>query len=395
MTNKLRAVATALLLGTATLGGSAILLSAPAMAANVRPEIGGFLKEAQSLAAAGNYKAALAKISQAEGVSDKTSDESSIISQMKQYIGVKSGDASLGGSAAARAKFSNDYNARNYAAVIADGDLLAKNGGLTNSDKQVIAQSYYLMKNAAGCVKYIKANFAGPDDTTLELLNRCAYDAGDEATQRTALETLVSRSGKTEHWAALLKQSERAKALTDHQSLDIYRLKNLTGTIATAEEYILLAQLAIQLKLPGEAQAVVEKGVAAGVLKDARSQRLLTLAKTQAAQQNAGRAAAAAAAAKDPNGDALIAIAEQKWGIGDKGALADAQAAQAKAKDKDNAALVLGKAQIANGLKADAAKTFNGVKSTPNANMIAHLYALYSNKAPSAEAAPAKGAKKK
>ena len=48
---KLRAVPTALLLGAATLSGAAMILSAPAMAANVRPSVGTPLKEAQSLAA--------------------------------------------------------------------------------------------------------------------------------------------------------------------------------------------------------------------------------------------------------------------------------------------------------------------------------------------------------
>ena len=392
--NKLRSALAAALLGTAAIAGAAALLSVPAMAANVRPEVGTPLQEAQKLAASGNYKAAMAKVNEAESVPGKTADESDIIAKMKSFVGVKSGDASLGGLAAAKAKFGNDYAARNYSAVIAAGDTLKSLGGLGTSEKQVIAQSYYLNKNAAGCVKYIKANLTSPDDTTLELLNRCAYDANDEDTQRQALETLVSHSGKTENWNSLLKLSERSKGMNDHQTLNIYRLENNTGTIAGKDEYTTLAQLAIQLKLPAEAQAVVEKGAAAGVLNDARSQRLLALAKTQAAAQKGGLAAAAAAAAKDPNGDALIQVAEQQLTQGDAaGAVASATAAQAKAKDKDNAAMVLGQAQLAAGKKAEAAKTFNSIKSTPNATMIAHLYALYSAKAP-AVAAPKAPAKK-
>ena len=61
---------------------------------------------------------------------------------------------------------------------------------------------------------------------------RCAYDAGDEATQRQALETLVAHTGKPEYWNDLLKMTEHGQGMRDHDTLDIYRLKLLTGTIS-------------------------------------------------------------------------------------------------------------------------------------------------------------------
>ncbi len=60
--SKLRAAATAILLGTAAVTMTAFA----AQAATVSPRVGAALKEAQSLAAAGNYKAAMAKINEAE-----------------------------------------------------------------------------------------------------------------------------------------------------------------------------------------------------------------------------------------------------------------------------------------------------------------------------------------
>ena len=38
--------------------------------------------------------------------------------------------------------------------------------------------------------------------------------------------------------------------MRDHDTLDIYRLKLLTGTISGKDEYTTLAQLALQLRLP-------------------------------------------------------------------------------------------------------------------------------------------------
>ncbi len=123
--SRLRAVATAFLLGTATVCGGAMILSAPASAA-VRAIVGKPLQEAQSLAAQGNYKAAMAKVNEAAAATGKTAEEDKIIGQMKEYIAIKSGDTST--AAGAKAKFANDYNARNYKAVIEDSEALKKTG---------------------------------------------------------------------------------------------------------------------------------------------------------------------------------------------------------------------------------------------------------------------------
>ena len=94
-------------------------------------------------------------------------------------------------------------------------------------------------------MKYSKT--LGGSDTALELQARCAYEIGDEATQRRAYEQLVARSGKPEYWKGLLKLGERSRGLNDHNTLDINRIRFMTGTIETKEEYTLLAQLALQL----------------------------------------------------------------------------------------------------------------------------------------------------
>lgn len=382
MTNNLRALACALALSTAALGGATVLLCAPAQAAAVRPEIGTALTEAKNLAAAGNYKAAMAKINEAEAVSGKTSDESQIISQMKQYVGVKSGDASIGGAAAAKKKFGDDYAAKNYAEVIAAGDTLKKLGALDVSSEQVIAQAYYLKGDKTGCVKYIKATLgmnAGED--TLQLLNRCAYDANDDETQRQVLETLVSRTGKPDYWASLLKLSEQASGLSDHQTLDLYRIKLLTGNVTAKDEYTLLAQLAMQLGFPAEGAAVITKAQAAKLLTDDRSNKLLALAKTQAAADDANMAKNIASANAAPNGDALIKIGEDQVSMGKaKDAIATIQAGMKKpVNDKNNAAIRLGVAYLNAGQKADAVKTLDSVKGPAGdkAAMVAHLWSLY------------------
>jgi hypothetical protein len=381
--SKARAVAAAFLLGAATVCGAGMILSVPAEAASVRPEVGNPLKEAQSLAAAGNYKAAMEKVNQANAVSNKDADEISIIAQMKQYIAVKSGDVSIGGAVAAKAKFTNDYNARKYNDVIADGELLKKSGALDVASQQVVAQAYYLSGDKKGCIKYIKTNFGnGASDPTLELLVRCAYDANDDETQRQTLESLVAHTGKPEYWNNLLKLSEHGQGMRDHDSLDIYRLKLLTGTISGKDEYITLAQLAIQLGFPAEAQAVIEKGQAAKILNDERTNRLLARAKSDATADAAGLSKSLAAANAAPKGDALVKIGEDQWGQNKaKDAIETIKAGMAKPlDDKNNAQIRLGMAYIAAGQKADAQKALDAVKPanpSDKSAMVAHLWSLY------------------
>jgi hypothetical protein len=373
--SKLRAALTAILMGTAAVGAVSVVSSLPAEAATVSAKVGPLLKEAQSLAQAGNYKAASAKLNDADKVKS-TPDDAAIINQLRQYIAIKSGDTST--KEGAKAKFANDYNAKNYKAVIADQEALRKVGALDANAMQIIAQSYYLSHDAAGCIRYIKSNFKSPGDATLELLMRCAYDAGDDDTQRAALETLVSHSGKPEYWKNLLRLSERSKGLSDHNTLDVNRLRLMTGNINTKDEYILLAQLALQLHLAAEAQNVLEKGFDAKVLNDDRSKKLLELAKTQAASNAANEAKSLADAQKQPQGDALVAVGENMIGEGKaKQAIGVIQDALKKPlKDEANARVRLGQAYLAAGQKADAVKAFAAVKSPQKDAMIAHLWSL-------------------
>ena len=173
-----------------------------------------------------------------------------------------------------------------------------------------------------------------------------------------------------------------------------YTDRGQPGTLASKDDYINMAQLDLQLGFPQEASAVLDKGTAAGLLNDDRSKKLQALAKQQSAQAASGQAAALAAA-KD--GDAMIKVAEQQAGAGDaKDAVTTAKAAMAKSpKDKDQAAIVLGWAQVAAGQGSDAVKTLKADSGDGNGPMIAHLYAIYAAHPGAGGAAPADAPAKK
>jgi tetratricopeptide (TPR) repeat protein len=295
---------------------------------------------------------------------------------MKNYIAVKSGDASIGGVAGAKAKFANDYNAGKFRDVIADGEQLKKLNALDAQSQLIVGQAYYKANDYAGCVRYLKT--IPQSDTALELQARCAYEVGDEATQRSAFEQLVARSGKPEYWKGLLKLGERSRGLSDHNTLDINRIRSLTGTLESKEEYTLLSQLALQLGNAAEAQSYIEKGAAAKVLTDDRSMKLLALAKQQAAANLAKEPAALAAAKAAPQGDDLVKVGENMIGEGKaKDAVGVIQEGLKKPlKDQANGQMRLGQAYLAAGQKAEARAAFSKVKTPEKDAMVAHLWFL-------------------
>ncbi len=368
----LRAALTAILLGTAAVGGAALVMAAPAQAATVSAKVGPLLKEAQAMISAKNYNGAKAKLNEAESVAS-TPDDRSIINSFKNLIAVSSADPNT--PQGAKAKFAQDYNAGRYKDVIADAEYLRKQGVFDAQSQLIVGQAYYKAGDFAGCVRYSKT-LSG--DTALELMARCAYETGDDVTQRQALESLVSRSGKPEHWKLLLKISDRTSGLSDHNSLDINRIRLLTGNITTKDEYTLLAQLALQLGNAAEAQGIVEKGIAAKVLNDDRSTRLLNLAKTQAAANAANLQKNLAAARSQPQGDALLKVGEQMIGEGKaKEAIGVIQEGLKKPlKDPANGQIRLGHAYLAAGQKADALAAFAKVKAPAKDAMVAHLWTL-------------------
>ena len=377
ITKKIRAVSTALVLGTAAMA----VATMPANAA-MRSVVGKPLQEALSLAKAGNYTAACTQVKKAEAAGGLTAEESKGTNQMKEYVAAASkGAACAEGSVGAQAKFNADWNGRKFRDVIADEEVLRKYNVLNAQSMIVIAQAYEQLGDYKGCVKYADAHSsAGAEMAKRGML--CAFKAGDDNTARDLALKLVAQSPTPDNWDQLLKQAEHAKQLSDPQTLDIYRLKLLTGNLKGADEYFMLSQMLIAARDMNEAALVVDKGVQAKLLVDARAQRLAALAKKNAADENANIAKAQAAAQKQAKGDDLIKVGEALTGMGryaDAVTAIEAGIGKGVA-DADNAAVRLAVAQYGAKQKAQALSGLDkAAKNAKNANgkMIAQMWALY------------------
>jgi len=408
LTGTRRALSVALLLGTAAVAGHAItghsVVIGTAEAAAVRPVVGKPLQQAQALAAKGDYKAAMAAVNQADAASGKTADESKVIDQMRSYIAAKSGNASTyeaqiaagkGNAAVARNLIRAHYMQKEYAKVIKDAEIVRRFGAMDSATQTLIAQAYFLSGNYAGTIRFLKGR---TDLDSVKLIYGAAFKLNDMVAIQGALEQLILATGNVEYWRGGIEIAEHQRPLTDHQTLDLLRLRVLTGTVRSDtggdDDYSQLAQIAIQLGFPGEAQAVLEKGMAAGVVKGERANRLMAMAKGQADKQ---KAALPQLEAQAKTGDDLVKLGEAWAGFGDTAkaqALIERGIKQGVTKTYE-ADIALGQVLLARGSRDAAAKIFAAV---PKADIkgwnIAHLFNIYARSS-AATASNVKTPKKK
>ena len=379
--SKFRAFAAALLLSAATAAGTAVLTSPPAEAATVRPQVGAALQAAIKDANSGNGNAAMAKIHEAESVGGLTPSEQQAIEQTKNFVAAKTGAG--GGAVGAKAKFANDYNAGRYSAVVGeDADALRKAGAMDGQSQIIIAQAYYLMHNYDECVRYIH-DLGRVGQQGLELLNRCAYEAHDEQSQQAALEQLVVDYNQTKYWSDLLSSADRTSGMSASDTLDVYRLRFLTGTMrpAPAADYETATEIAVQLGFPSEAVTYVQKGIDTKALDATRGAKLLNLAKTNAATDVANLAKAQAAANAAKNGDALVKLGEDFWGMGKfQDALNSIKAGIAKGTtNPDQAQISLAMVYTSLHQRDQALAALKSISKTapPHTQTVARLWSIY------------------
>jgi tetratricopeptide (TPR) repeat protein len=377
--SKFRALAAALLLSTATAASVALLSSTPVAAATVRPQVGQALQAAIKDANAGQGSAAMAKIHEAESVSGLTSSEQQVIAQTKEYVAAKTGQGATG----AKVKFANDYNAGRYSAVVGeDADALRKSGAMDGQSAVIVAQAYYLMHDYDSCIRHIR-DLGHVGQSTLELLNRCAYEAHDEQTQQTALEQLVVDYNQTKYWSDLLSSADRTGGMTTGDTLDVYRLRFLSGTMrpAPATDYETATEIAVQLGFPSEAALYAQKGIDTKALDATRGAKLLNLAKSQIAADVAALPKTQAAANAAKNGDALVKLGQDFWGMGKyQDAVSAIKAGIAKgASNPDEAQIHLAMAYTGLHQREAALQALKAVSKSaaPATQTIARLWSIY------------------
>ena len=378
----------------------------------VRPEVGKPLQAAADLIKAKRYREALAKVDQADAVSGKTAAEDALVERMRLSAALAAGD--------------NDRAAKAFEALVAAGRIpqaeqlrimesLAggywrandrakavqwaqrhlREGGTSSSMRQLLAAAQAESGDYGAIARQLQAEVAEaekagrvPPEDRLKNLAYAQQQIGDTAGYVSTIEKLAVHYPSKDYWADLISRVQRKPNFSGRYLLDIYRLKLATGNLAQANDYMEMAQLAVQARLPAEAMKVVQDGYAAGALgtgaEAARHQRLRALVESELARDNESLASDLAEARAARGGDALVAVGFRYVMAGDaaKGAgLIEQGIAKGQLKRPDEAQLRLGIAQLRAGQRAKGGKTLRSIKGDGDgAADVARLYALQGGK---------------
>ena len=401
--NKLSSLAAAWLL-------AAVVSAAQAQA--LRPEVGKPLQQAYDLIKAGKGKEALAKVREAEAAPNKTAGESLQIDRMKAAAAQRAGETGAAIQAleslyakvpAAEQGQMAEQLASAYATAkdhVKAGQWLQKAQAAGNHSATLKQLQAYLQaasgdfaavaKEAAAAVLANEQAGRKPDEADLLRLADAQQRSGNLAGQAATLEKLLFNHPKKDYWAIYLSRLQRKSGFSDRFSLDLMRLKLATGSLSKTDDFMEMAQLALQAGYPAEGKAIVDKGFAAGALgtgaEGDRHKRLRDLANKAEAEAKLSIDPRAATAVSSKAGNDLVQIgyAYVTMGQADKGiALIEQAIAKGGLKRPEDAKLRLGMALLQSGAKnrAKALQTLRSVQGADGAADLGRLWALFASTA--------------
>jgi len=380
-------------------------------AQTVRPEVGKPLQHAAELLKAGKARDALAKVREADAVAGKTPAEQLMIDRMKAAAAQRAGD-----TAAAIQALEALYNSGKLSGAeqAQTAEMLAfafsqqKDWARTNQwvqraqaagntsaqlkQLQAYVQSQSgdyaaIAKEAQAAVAAAEAAGRKPDEGDLLRLADAQQRTGQTQGRAATLDKLLAYYPKKEYWAIVLGQLPRKSGFSARLSLDLLRLRLATGNLTKTDDFMEMAQLALQAGYPAEGKAVVDQGFASGALgtgtEGERHKRLRDLAVKQEAEGKAivSRHEQEALAAK--TGDELVHVGYVyvTMGQADKGiALIEQGIAKGGLKHPEDARLHLGMALLQSGKsKAKAVQTLRSVRGSDGTADLGRLWAVVAN----------------
>jgi hypothetical protein len=375
-------------------------------AQGVRSEVGKPLQQASDFLKQGKAKEALAKVREAEAVGGITAAERNVIDGMKAAAAQRAGDMATAIQALeAMAGRSSGAQLGQYAEQLAGAYAQQRNNAKAsewlqkaiaagNTGPGVRQMQQYLQgasgdyaaiaKEAGAAVNAAEAAGRRPDEGDLLRLADAQQRTGNNAGYIVTLEKLLANYPKRDYWNAYLSRLPRKAGFAPRFELDVLRLRLASGTLSKTEEYMEMAQLALQAGLPSEARRIADAGFKANLLgtgaEAGRHQRLRELAVKQEGEAKASLANQASEAEGFKEGDGLVRVGFAYASLGevDKGVeLIQKGIAKGNLKRPEDAKLRLGQAQMMQAkTRAAGLATLRTVRGTEGAADIARLWPL-------------------
>ncbi|MEJ0040002.1 MAG: hypothetical protein WDO68_28865 [Gammaproteobacteria bacterium] len=273
------------------------------------------LKAAKDAADAKKYPEALESLKQAEALPDKTPYDVHVTNELYGFVYVrtqqyaeaaKALEAGLTDGFLEEAEVQSrlkalaqvNYQIKNYDKAIEFGNRVVKAGQADDDMITLVSQAYYIKGDYPGTIKFVSDYNEGlikagktPKEQSLNLVLSSCLKQDDNECATKALERMVSFYPKPDYWQNLLYSLFQQEGQTDKSLLQVYRLAAEVDVLKRPDDYTEFAQLAIEAGSPGEAQWILEKGMAKNVFTDPklidRNKRLLENAKKQAEQDRA------------------------------------------------------------------------------------------------------------
>lgn len=377
-----------------------------AHAQGVRAEVGKPLQQAGDLLRAGKAKEALAKVREADAAGNKTAAEQLTIDRMKAAAAQRAGDMATaiqalesvhgrsGGAEQGQIaeQLASAYVQQRNNAKATEWLNKAVQAGNTSAGVRQL-QSYLqaasgdygaVAKDAAAAVSATEQAGRRPEEGDLLRLADAQQRTNNSNGYVATLEKLLAYYPKKDYWSAYLGRLPRKPGFADRFALDVLELRLASGTLSKTEDFMEMAQLALQAGLPADGRRIVEQGFKAGALgsgpEAARHQRLKDLAIRKEAEAKAAIAAQATDAALQKTGDDLVKVgyAYVSLGEADKGIkLIEEGIAKGGLKHPNDGKLMLGKALLKSGKsRQKAVQTLRSVGGNDGAADVARLWTI-------------------
>jgi len=414
-TRSLLAVVGAALTGAAlTLATSpaAAQASAPqgaeAPAKPLRPEVANPVSAAQEAGRAGQKEQADAKLREAAAVPNLSMFEQAVIERGRASVSMSTRDWAQAIRSLEVVVNSNqfsgadqlqmvellaklNYQEKDYLRAVSWLRRYAQEGGSDAAVRDLLPQALYLSNEFKAAAEELEPRMTAdeaagraPPEQMLRLLISCYVQLKDDAGYQRTLERMALAYPKPDYWSELLSRATKQPGFSERLWLDVYRLRFAAGVMRGADEYVEMANLALQAGYPSEALRVIDRGVSLALLgngKDAAAHTALRERASKAAEKDSADLARAETAAKGAReGDALVNVgfAYVSAGQAAKGVqLMEQGVAKGSLKRADEARLHLGQAMWQAGRKDDAVKALGAVQGNDGTAALARAWSVF------------------
>jgi tetratricopeptide (TPR) repeat protein len=264
-----------------------------------------------------------------------------------------------------------------------------------NSDAgELLATAYYLNNDfpnaklaTAAEIKRLEDSGKVPKEETYRVLQSACFNIKDMECVTAQTEKLVTHYPTPAYWNELINSLLRVSG-NEKELLNILRLSDGTGVMKDAPHFTEMAQLALGQGLPGEAQAIIEKGQTKGAFTAQRDKdhatRLLAEAKQAVAldKSTLDKQDASARAKTTGDSDVKLGAAYLSYGENEKAIEALKRGiGKGGVKSPDEAGLLLGIAYMRTNNKTEAAKAFRTVTQNAGLKRIAKMWLINAGEA--------------